>query len=245
MATNFYFNNFGSSLEQQLIENLVVESIKIYGHDVFYLPKTLKEYDEVYGEDPSSYYNSSYMVEMYIKNVEGFEGEGEFLSKFNLEIKDRVTLVVARKAFNDEVGAIAEINRPLEGDLIYFPLNRKIFQIKFVEHEAMFYPLGSLQTYELTCELFTYSNERLSTGIPDVDIIQDNYSISMSTYALLTDEVTTTAPYFLADEDGFKLINESYNINVVDSTSDNIEIETEADAFIDFSAVDPFSEGNI
>ena len=141
MATNFFFNNFASSQEQQLIENLVVESIKMHGLDVYYIPRALENKDEIYGEDSVSRYESSYLVEMYVKDILGFEGEGDFLSKFNLQIRDQITFTIANRSFDEEVGSAASITRPREGDLIYFPLNEKIFQIKFVEHEAVFYQL--------------------------------------------------------------------------------------------------------
>lgn len=229
-------------MEQQLLESLIVESIKIYGYDVYYLPRTLVEKDEIYGEDPSSRYDTNYGIEMYIKSVDGFQGDGDFLSKFNLEIRDSVVFTVARKVFADEVMTTEGTLRPNEGDLIYFPLNKKIFQIKFVEHESMFYQLGSLPVYDLTCELFEYSGEVLNTGIKDIDDIQQRYSPATSTYALLTQD---TNPYALTDEDGFKLVNESYNVSTYDVMSDNEVLETEADGFIDFSVKDPFSEGNV
>ena len=146
--TNVFFNNFTNSQEQVLIEDLVIESIKIYGHDVYYCPRTLVNKDEIYGEDSISKYNTQYMVEMYVKNVMGFEGEGDFMSKFNLQVRDQMTLTIARRTFFDEIGNIESINRPQEGDLVYFPLNKKIFVVKFVEHEAIFYQMGALQTYD-------------------------------------------------------------------------------------------------
>lgn len=242
MATNFFFNNFSSSMEQQLLESLIVESIKIYGYDVYYLPRTLVEKDTIYGEDPSSRYDTNYGIEMYIKSVDGFQGDGDFLSKFNLEIRDSVIFTVARKTFMDEVATTEGTVRPNEGDLIYFPLNKKIFQIKFVEHESMFYQLGSLPVFDLTCELFEYSGEVLNTGIKNIDDLQQLYSPATSTYAILTQD---TNPYSLTDEDGFKLVNESYDVDNFDIMADNDEIEAEADGFIDFSVRDPFSEGNV
>jgi len=241
MPTSFFFNNFNSSQEQLLIENLVVESIKIYGHDVFYLPRKLHAVDNIYGEDASSIYNAYYMVEMYIKNIEGFEGEGDFLSKFNLEIRDRITFTISRRTFSSEIGTTEGMIRPLEGDLIYFPLNQKIFQVKFVEHEAIFYQLGALQTYDLVCELFEYSGETIDTGVPEIDAVQANFSPAMSSFAILTEDKNY---YYITDEDGYKLVNESFDQNITDPISDNDEFETEADTFIDFSENDPFSEGN-
>lgn len=241
MPTSVFFNNFQSSQEQILIEDLVIESIKIYGHDVFYCPRTLVNKDEIYGEDSISRYDTQYMVEMYIKNVMGFQGEGDFMSKFNLQIRDQMTLTIARRTFFDEIGNVENLDRPQEGDLIYFPLNRKIFIVKFVEHEAIFYQLGALQTYDLTCELWEYSNEILNTGIEDIDKLQKEYSFDMSVYG-----ITTEDKYVIKDEDGYDLIQEQYNFveQVGDSLEDNEEIQTEADDILDFSVRDPFSEGN-
>jgi len=242
MATNFYFNNFRSSQEQLLIENLIVESIKIYGHELYYLPRTRTTYDPIYGESPISTFNSAYMLEMYIKNVEGFAGEGDFLSKFNLEIRDRVTFTMARRVFNEEIGNIEALVRPREGDLIFFPLNNKIFEIKFVEHEAIFYQLGSLQTFDIQCELFEYSNEIFNTGLLDVDNLYDNYRLDVNAYSI---KYQIGADYgFLTDESGFNLITEGEDVGdlIVDNTS---TIQNEALEFIDFTSIDPFSEGNI
>ena len=138
MATNFYFNNFTNSMEQQLIEDLIIESIKVYGHDVWYVNRSITAKDEILNEDDLSVFDQAYMIEMYIKNVEGFEGEGDFLSKFGLQIRDSITFTVAIRSFNQEVGFHTEDVRPIEGDLIYFPLNNKVFKIMHVEHEAIF-----------------------------------------------------------------------------------------------------------
>lgn len=239
MATNFFFNNFQNSQEQLLIENLIIESIKIYGHDVYFIPRDPVAIDTIYGEDPLREYKRAYSVEMYIKNIEGFAGEGDFLSKFNIQIRDQITFTIARRAFNEEVGNYESEVRPREGDLIYFPLNRKIFEIKFVEHEAIFYQLGSLQTYDLRCELFEYSNEYFQTGIDDIDALMKNFSLEMGVSGgLLTED-----SYQLLDEEGYALLQESYDIDTTDPLADNDEIEAEADAFVDFTERDPFSEG--
>ncbi len=238
MATNFFFNNFQNSQEQVLIENLVIESIKIYGHDIIYVPRTPVNIDKLFGEDPLREYIHAVPVEMYIKNVEGFAGEGDFLSKFNLEIRDQITFTVARRTFNNEVGSIELLDRPQEGDLIYFPLNRKLFEVKFVEHESVFYQLGALQMYDLKCELFEYNNEYFDTGIEDIDRLMSKFSLNMDIFAILTE---TGLP--LRDEDGYTLLQQSYDINENDVLAINDEIEAEADAIIDFTERDPFSEG--
>lgn len=240
MATNFFFNNFNSSQEQLLLENLIIESIKIYGHEVYYIPKTFREKDDIYSEDPSVAYNTAILIEMYIKNVEGFEGDGKFFSKFGLEIRDQVTLTIARRVFADEVGFQQALERPNEGDLIYFPLAGRVLQVKYVDSTAFFYQLGSLQTYDLTCEMFEYSGEFLNTGIPDIDKLQTLYSPGMAASSLATEG---SNPYMLLDEDGYPLVNEAQDLEVVDPTSDNKELELEGDSIIDFTEIDPFSEG--
>lgn len=169
MAKNYYFENYGNSMEQSLIEDLVIESIRIYGIDVWYLPRTLVAKDDLLNEDDLSSFNEAYMVEMYVKSVDGFEGEGDFLSKFGLQIRDAVTLTIAQRVYELEIGLSTEINRPREGDLIYLPLNRKFFEVQHVEHESIFYQMGSLQTYDLRAELFEYSGERFNTGSPFLD----------------------------------------------------------------------------
>ena len=244
MATNVFFNNFQSSQEQLLIENLIIESIKIYGHDVYYLPKTLVAKDSIYSEDTLSEYKSAHFIDMFIKNVDGFAGDGDFISKFGLEIKDRVTFSVARRTFNDDVGSEIDIDRPREGDLIYFPLNKKIFEIKFVEHEAIFYQLGALQMYDVICELFSYGSEKFSTGITDIDdlyvtadMLGTITSTALSNFAIQTEELN---PYNLLDESGYLLVDEQYESFIDDG--DATEIEDEADTFIDFSEIDPFAE---
>lgn len=237
MATNFYFNNFTNSQEQLLIENLIIESIKIYGQDMFYIPRTTGSYDALYTEDDSPEYNSAFLVELYIKSIDGFQGDGDFLSKFGLEIRDRVTLTIARRVFADEIGNANQLIRPREGDLIYFPLNNKIFQIKFVEHEAIFYQLGALQTYDLQCELFEYSNEKFSTGIPQVDDLSIPYQNNPSDGTFAMEDGVN-----LAVENGDNLALENYSQGSA-LQEENDFFQEQGNTFIDFTEIDPFSEG--
>ena len=169
MAKNYYFENYENSMEQSLIDDLVVESIKIYGIDTMFLPRTIGAKDDILNEDDLPIYEDAYETEMYVKNVDGFEGEGDFLSKFGLQIRDSITLTIAKTTYEQEVGVHTEINRPREGDIIYLPLNRKMFVIQHVEHESIFYQMGSLQTYDLRCELYEYSGERFDTGLSYLD----------------------------------------------------------------------------
>ncbi len=174
MATNPYFNHHGkNTADQRLTENLLIESIKTYGVDVYYCPRTLVNEDKLLGEDAISEYRSAHTIEMYIKTIDGFEGEGEFVAKFGLQIKDQITFTVARRRWS-ELGLVGE-NRdtsPREGDLIYFPVTNALFQVLFVEDESIFYQTGGLQVFDLLCEMFTYSNQRLDTGIDEIDKIE-------------------------------------------------------------------------
>lgn len=240
MATNFFFNNFQASQEQLLLENLVIESIKIYGHDVYYIPRKLNNYDEVYGADDQSSYETAYPIEMYIKSIDGFGGDQEFLSKFGVEIRNQVVFSVARRIFSEEVGEFTTQVRPNEGDLIYFPLNQRAFQIKYVNKYEMFYQLGALQTWEMTCEVFEYSGESINTGIPEIDDIQKKYNTNILDWT-----IKTTASEPITTEDGYYLTLENSSVNDLIPAADNDEIQKESDLFVDFSSVDPFSEGKI
>ena len=246
-GTNYYFDNFNNQGEQDLWEDLVIEMIKIYGCDMYYLPKTLRTYDPIYGEDPLKHFSSAIPLECYIKSVDGFEGDGEFLSKFGLEIRDQVTLTVAKRVFEEEVGARADESRPNEGDLIYFPLNQKLFVIRFVNYKPFFYQHGKLQTYDLVCELFEYSNETINTGIPEIDEVQKKFSVAITDYSLLMEDGTTM---LMTEDDNF-IVREQYIVSNIQPGTDNENIQNEqegdqsvtTDDVIDWTELDPFSTG--
>ena len=174
MATNVYFSQKVKS-EQNLYEDIAIEALKMYGQDVYYLPRDIVNEDKILGEDVPSLFNSAYKLEMYIENTEGFEGEGDLFTKFGIEIRDTATFIVARRRWlhtvqrnDNEVVSI----RPLEGDLIYLPMSQSLFQIMHVEHEQPFYQLKNLPTYKLRCEAFEYAGEDLDTGIATIDAIE-------------------------------------------------------------------------
>ena len=181
MATNQYFNLHGTNTpEQRLIENLNIEAIKTFGIDVYYCPRTLNDEDTLMGEDNTASYNSAHTIEMYIKSVDGFEGDGDFISKFGLQIKDQVTFTVANRRWAElNVQGDGRADAPHEGDLIYFPTTSALFQILFVEDEAIFYQTGALQTYDMLCEMFIYSDQKLDTGIEVIDAIERSHSYSI------------------------------------------------------------------
>ena len=201
MAKNSFFKH--TSNEQQVVEDLTIETIKIHGQDMVYIPRTLVNKDELFGEDTISKFESGTEIEMFIESVDGFEGDGDFISKFGLEIKDSMSLVVSKKRFEQELA----MTRPKEGDLIYFPLSNGLFEIKFVEHENPFYQLGKLYTYKLSCELFQYSQEDIETGWSDVDTVEsDNQSVQVN----LT--LTANSGNFLIGE---PITASNYSANVV------------------------------
>jgi hypothetical protein len=222
MATNTFFNNYSQVQEQSLIDDLVIESIRQYGVDVIYMSRAIKGRDKIFNEDDFPEYNEVYGFEVYVKNMEGFEGEGDFLSKFGLEIRDTLTLTVANRTFERYVTReVVDIVRPREGDLIYFPLNEKIFEIKYVEHESIFYQMGQTQVFDMQCELLEYSNQRFNTGHPSID----NYFAEYNTDIIVdANNATLTA------------------LAATDDNASNLDFELEADGILDFSETDPFSE---
>ena len=239
MATNFFFNNFSSSGEQNLIENLVIESIKIHGIDNYYIPRKIINRDNAFREQEFSEYGEAIQIEMYIRNVDGFEGDGEFLSKFGVEVRDQITFSVALRVFENEVGSVLRRDRPSESDLIFFPFTKALYTIKYVNKKPIFYQMGALQMYDVVCELFEYSNEIFNTGI---DIIDKTYNAFL----------TTTDPFIaltenslqILTEDGFHIIKEEYDIDYLDQTSQNDIFEAEGLDFLDFTERDPFSESD-
>lgn len=175
MTTNQYVGHCGDySPESLIIEDLTVESIKFNGCDLFYIPREILNEDYFYQEDILSEFVEKYPIEMYLQSVDGFEGDGDILSKFGLQIRDSADFVVAKRRFEEEITMNeANIKRPREGDLLYFPMTKGLFEIKFVEHENPFYQTGKLFSYLITVELFRYSSEDLNTGVEEIDSIQD------------------------------------------------------------------------
>ena len=168
-----------SSQEQKFIENLVVESIEIYGQDIFYVPRTIVNRDTVLGEDSDSQFDSAKAIRAYVNNVEGWEGQGELLSKFGVRIEDKTTFIFSRDKFKEHVDDSTVLNvegRPNEGDLIWFPTTKHLFQIMFVEAEKPFYQLGKGYVWECQCELFEYSDEEINTGITELDAIETAFA---------------------------------------------------------------------
>ena len=287
MATNNFFKNFNSFPQQELVNSLSKEVIQIAGLDVLYLPKfdSLAK-DTLLNEDALVEYNKAYEVEMYVNTPDGYGGSGDTLSKFGLDIQDELILIVNKERFKDETF----INEPREGDLIYFPLGKALFIIKYVEHEQPFYTLGKTNVFELTAETFRYSNERFNISGEEGGSIFDKIERDNATTVEFTfpsnsstifrdgeiifqgvDLENATAKARVSNQNGNKLfvyriegqfqLNESITgeesettttlITIDDqviSTSefdDNKEFEVEGDDILDFSEIDPWSEGDI
>jgi len=228
MPTNFYFNNFPTdqiTSEQLLVEDLVIEAMQIHGMDVYYLPRTSRDsVDMLYGEDTLKQYVTAHPLEMYLENVSGMDGEGDFISKFGLEIRDELSLLVSRRRFKYATGS-SNLIRPREGDLVYIPLIQNFFEITFVEHEndqAMFYTLGrgrggNVYVYALKMKQFVFSEEVINTGIEEIDEqIRDSYARTQLTL------VAGGSGTFVADEiayQGTTLANATFQSVVYDFTA--------------------------
>lgn len=276
---NKYFNNYGFAREQDVVEDLILESIKIYGHDVKYLPRTLVKNDHLFGEDVLSKFQEAISIEMYLKSMEGFEGDGQFLSKFGLEIRDQIVLTVSRKRFDQvitspklmtEVGynlvfedgnnnepsrqfltgdAATEawvqegddylntLNRPREGDLIYFPMMDKIFEVMYVDDRPVHFQLGRMQSYDLRCELYEYSSEEINTGDSAIDATEDQFSLNTLIYQFTLEDGSG----IIKSEDGDSILQE-FEMTATAPAANNSFFQFQADSVLDFSESNPFSE---
>lgn len=191
MPTNFYFDT-GTTAEKRLYEDLVIEQLKVFGQDVFYMPRTLIAEDTVLGEDTLSKFDDAYMIEMYFENTDGFAGDKEIMNQFGLENREEATFVVSQRRFEDMIVPDDNIGtRPKEGDLIYFPLVSKVFEISFVDHDEPFYQIGNLPVYKLSVRTFDYSSEDLDTGIKEIDAIETSYTLDALGFQLALEQTTT------------------------------------------------------
>jgi hypothetical protein len=199
MTTNKYFSQ-GARSEQLLYEDLIIESLKMYGQDVYYMPRELINIDDIFKDESTSRFDNAYKIEMYIENVEGFDGEGDLFAKFGVEIRDAATFIVARKRFLSQIGQYEndpddpkkQYFRPHEGDLIFLPLSGSIFEIQKVFDENPFYQLRNLPVFRLSCELFEYSGEDFDT---DISVI-DNVEIFDYQYKMTFNDVENTLGAF-------------------------------------------------
>ncbi len=246
MPTNFYFQSgqtSGTTAEQRLVEDLTIESLKIYGHDIYYIPRTQIDVDSIFDEDTLSQFTQAYPLEMYLENLEGFDGQGDLFSKFGIEIRDQATFVLAKRRWEDLTansgGEFTLIDRPSEGDLLFFPLTGSVFEIKLVEFQNPFYQLGKIFVFRMQCELFEYSSEVINTGVDAIDNIYTEQNIDMFLYQFFLEN----GELFL-QEDGTSLILEDYALTKSNAITDNDNFIAENEEYdiLDFSEVNPFGE---
>jgi hypothetical protein len=198
MARNVYFSH-GTRSEKHLLEDILIEAMKIYGHDVYYIPRKIIQMDTILNEDFLSQFDKAFKIEMYVESIDGFEGDGKLVSKFGLEIRDQITVVVSRRRWNGLIGKFGYTEnsaRPREGDLVYFPMTAGLFEIKWVEDKQPFFQLNNTPTFKMTCELYEYGNQNINTGVPEVDSVQQVSSQVWRAYvSFLNDEVHAPDEY--------------------------------------------------
>lgn len=246
MATNQYFQSGvpgGRSSEQYLMEDLIIECLRIYGFDTYYMPRKAVNEDLILGEDALNKYEHAYPLEMYMQNVNGFEGDGDLLSKFGVEIRDTATFVVARRRWDEVVarsGNAVLTTRPAEGDIVYFPLTKAYFEIKRVEALDPFFQVGKLYVYKLQCELYQYSSEVINTGISDIDRLASDKDFDINNFNVLLE---TGDRFLLEYYSESSLVLESYQLNTILPNIQNENFTSEI-SVLDFSETNPFGEIN-
>lgn len=232
---------FNQVNEQELLQGLVTESIQIYGENMMYCPRNIVNMDKMYGADDLSTFTLALPIEIYIKSAEGFGGNGAFMSRFNLEIRDQITFTISRRAFETEIQRYTELIRPREGDLIYFPLNQKLFEIMYVNYKPDFYPLGALPMFDLACELYEYSNETFKTGVPEIDAIQKLYTKDILDFGV---EANTSNGLIVNEDDDYIVFDPTNELTDAPD-ADNDAVKEQAQEIIDYSESDPFSQNRI
>jgi hypothetical protein len=258
MPVNHYFqggNGIGSTAEKRLYENLIIEGLKIYGHDCYYMPRTLVNKDLILGEDVASKFNAAYLAEMYFETTEGFAGQQELINKFGLEIREDTTFVISKRRWQDLVDDPATMivsGRPNEGDIIYMPLMNSFFEIQFVEDQEPFFQLGNLPVYKLRVTRWEYSSERIDTGVSTIDAAEDRYSLDQLAHQMSLENedgallLETDGP----DSTSNYLLLETYNIQTQSPYASNNDLDQQAgfdtsstaDDILDFTERNPFGE---
>lgn len=199
MAINKYFNLYKSNTnEHTLVRDFYTESVQIYGQDVYYIRRTIENEDYLFGEDILSQFEETYLIEMYLEDYQGFAGD-DLISKFGFTVEDRMIFGVSVDRFIIET----QLDIPVEGDLIYLPIARALFEIKHVEDEQQFYPIGTLPAFKLTCELFRYDNQSMTTGIDEIDALDIERNLDEQGFDPFAsnDDIETEADTILPPED--------------------------------------------
>jgi len=248
MATNPYLKKLPVYPEADVYEKIVIESIQWSGNDFYYIPRTLNKFDQIYGEDVLSSFDVAIPLEMYLEDYTGYGGESEILSKFGMEVRDTCTITFARKRYQEVVMPHVPLSRnqnvvfrPNEGDLIYIPFSQSLFEIKFVEDEQpSFYQTGKRFVWQVKCELFQLNNEKIDTGIPEIDMFGS--AINRLSFGFLLEDGSG----HILTQDGGWLINEEYVVskpyNDIIGFGDNSDLKKEFKEILDFSENNPFGD---
>ena len=251
MPTNVYFDT-GTTSEQRLYEDLIIEQLKIYGQDVYYLPRKLANKDTIFGEDPASSFDDSYIIEMYVDNSDGYMGEQEIIKKFRLELRDDIRFTLSKLRWEQLIKNNSHLvaERPQEGDLVYFPTTKAFFEIQFVEHEQPFYQQSALPVYKLSCTRFEYSSERIDTGIAEIDKVEDSLSTDTMNFqftlenevgSLLLENDLGGIEYFI-NEDFTMATQQPVDQGKAFETAAGTNTSSTSDDILDFSERNPFGE---
>lgn len=277
MGLNQFFTKYENTCEQDLFQDLIVEATQRYGVEIFYLPRVIADQSDIFGEDPLGSFDTAVSMEVYPKNVEGWEGEGDILTQVGLEVRDRITFTLPQFRWDQlktekllsecgdpmlletsntasplstdydhillESGTANGYSlgvRPLEGDLIYFPMVGKIFVIRFVEHDEMFYQLGKSMVYDLVCELWDYSSEQLDTGFSAIDDIETEFSADVLDSRIILEDGSAL---LLEDGVSFMILESGARPENTDTFANNEVLEIDGEDFIDFSEKHPFQWG--
>jgi len=245
MTINHYFQSgtsIGRSSEQLLHEDLIIECLKIYGFEIFYMPRSTVNLDTILNEDPLNKYTQAYPLEMYLSDVNGFTGEGDLLTKFGVELRDQATFTVSRRRWDQSVaraGSVQLAARPAEGDLLFFPKTKSFFEIRRVEGTDPFFQLGKLYVYNLFCELYQYSSERVNTDRLDVDDIERIDSLDVRNFDILMEDGDRVLLEYTSNS---SMMLEIFNIENIDDAAQNDAFSLAADGVLDFSEKNPFGE---
>ncbi len=252
MPTNVYFDT-GTTSEQRLYEDLIIEQLKIYGQDVYYLPRKIANKDSIFGEDPASSFDDSYIIEMYVDNTDGYMGEQEIIKKFGLELRDDIVFTVSKLRWETLISNNSDLQttlRPNEGDLVYFPTTKAFFEIQFVEHEAPFYQQSALPVYKLSCTKWEYSSERIDTGITAIDSTEDSLSTDTMNFQFSLENETGSfvmessvgAIDYLINEDFTMATQQPVDQGQAFETAAGTNTSSTADDILEFSERNPFWE---
>lgn len=231
----------GTSSESRLMEDLIIECMKIYGFDVYYLPRTSVFQDNVLNEDALNKYEQAYRLEMYLSNVMGFEGEGDLLTKFGVEIRDTATFIVSKRRWEEAVARVGQVQlsgRPAEGDILYFPLTKSYFEVRRVETKDPFFQVGKFNVFKLECELMQFSSERFDTPIDEINELATSQSHDIQSFELLMEDGNKLLLEYFADS---KIIREEYDIEELDVFAQNNVFKDNV-GILDFSERNPFGE---